>query len=641
MPKVGYIEHRIACLLITWLEDYPWTEELYDLTAALLDRTCSSNKPYKRQAFPEDPEKAGKLRAPCLQRLGSLVEPVISNPAINALVQRFGLMPGQALLVEYFFLYGSFGALEQYFDKLPEWEQIDRLARWCGMENNMMLHELSTSGKSVRSGIAVDEGRALRMPSHGITFGLATPVFSFIDAENKYPLSSFVVEGDTREVLPLSAFDLPPVTLAAARASLSLTEGKSTLLLFGKPGTGKTEFSRSLCVSSGFQPSFLKHDRSGKRSFAELLLAARLVDPNREALIIDEADEILNLEPGPLTPPNDGINKSMINEFLDGSDARMIFISNASERIPDSIIRRFSFHLGFEDFRPARRLKIWNALCDGETTLSASERQVLAGRYRANPSRIRQVVDVCTSLSAVGSSVEPFQVAQDMLARSDELMYGIPKKTVEPRSRYDARFLNIGKPVDSLLRSLEAWKDDFRESERGLNLLFYGAPGTGKTAFGHYLAEYLGLYPVVKRASDLLGPFVGMTERAIRDAFIEAEGAVLIIDEADSLLSERQAATHVWERSSTNEIFTSMESFKGLFIASTNLRSVLDGASFRRFAFKANSEVSRLRSCRTSWLPTFQDSSGARQNEMLLRVSDRSPWETLPQSRAGASFLMK
>ena len=165
-------------------------------------------------------------------------------------------------------------------------------------------------------------------------------------------------------------------------------------------------------------------------------------------------------------------------------------------------------------------------------------------------------------------------------------MYGIPRKAIEPRSRYDARFLNIGKPVDSLLRSLEAWKDDFRENERGLNLLFYGAPGTGKTAFGRYLADYLGLYPVVKRASDLLGPFVGMTERAIRDAFTEAEGAVLIIDEADSLLSERQAATHVWERSRTNEILTSMESFKGLFIASTNLRSVLDGASFRRFAFK-------------------------------------------------------
>ncbi|MGO8692654.1 MAG: AAA family ATPase [Rectinemataceae bacterium] len=587
MPGSGYLEYRIARLLFSWLEQRPWTADLYEATAVLLERSLSSGKPVEHQAFPEDPKQAFELRGPCLEKLGSLSESATVNPAIDALAQRFRLTPSETALVEFFFLYGSFGALEFYFDNLQEWDQIDRLTVWCGIGGDRILHDLGTSGKLIRSGIAIDEGRALRMPSHGITFGLATPVFSFIDSENKLPLSSFVVDSDAREILPLPAFDLPPVTMAAAKATLSLARGKPTLLFFGKPGTGKTEFSRSLSVSCGFQPCFLKHDLSGRRSFADMLLAARLVDPDREVLIIDEADELLNLEPGLFSPQSDGIKKGMINDFLDGSDARMIFISNASERIPDSIIRRFSFHLAFDDFSPVRRLKIWNSLCKGESPFTASERQVLAGRYRANPSRIRQVLDVCGSLAADSDSgIEPFRVAQEMLERSDELMYGMPRKVNESQSHYDARFLNIGMPVETLLRSLEAWKERFRENERGLNLLFYGAPGTGKTAFGRYLAGHLGLYPVIRRASDLLGPFVGMTERAIRDAFTEAEGAVLIIDEADSFLSERQTATHGWERSRTNEILTAMESFKGLFIASTNLRSVLDSASFRRFTFK-------------------------------------------------------
>ena len=195
-------------------------------------------------------------------------------------------------------------------------------------------------------------------------------------------------------------------------------------------------------------------------------------------------------------------------------------------------------------------------------------------------------MSVVQSIQLLLTESNPFAVAQDMLARSDELMYGIARHKSEQNLQYNARFLNLGVPVDDLLQSLVTWKARFPGTERGLNLLFYGMPGSGKTAFAHHLADYLGLNPIVKRGSDLMSPYVGMTEKAIHEAFHEAEGSVLIIDEADSLLSERQTAAHRWERSQTNEILTSMESFKGLFIASTNFKTALDSASFRRFTFK-------------------------------------------------------
>ena len=63
-------------------------------------------------------------------------------------------------------------------------------------------------------------------------------------------------------------------------------------------------------------------------------------------------------------------------------------------------------------------------------------------------------------------------------------------------------------------------------------------------------------------------------------------GALLLLDEADSFLAERQSARNTWEVRGVNEMLTQMERFDGLFICSTNLMQRLDAASLRRFALK-------------------------------------------------------
>ena len=93
------------------------------------------------------------------------------------------------------------------------------------------------------------------------------------------------------------------------------------------------------------------------------------------------------------------------------------------------------------------------------------------------------------------------------------------------------------------------------------SLCLYGAPGTGKSAYGRYLAEQLGLNVLHKRASDLIGSFVGETEYNIACAFAQAKENkdVLIFDEADSFLQDRSRAQRSWEVSSVNEMLTWME----------------------------------------------------------------------------------
>ena len=145
---------------------------------------------------------------------------------------------------------------------------------------------------------------------------------------------------------------------------------------------------------------------------------------------------------------------------------------------------------------------------------------------------------------------------------------------------YRMDLLNTTPPLGRLVSGLE-------KSGSG-RLCLYGPPGTGKTAFGRHVARRLGRPLLVKRASDILSMWVGGTEKRIARMFNEAEqdGAILLLDEADSFLQDRRNSSVSWEITQVNELLTQMEHFRGLFICSTNLIDTLDEASLRRFDLK-------------------------------------------------------
>ena len=90
-----------------------------------------------------------------------------------------------------------------------------------------------------------------------------------------------------------------------------------------------------------------------------------------------------------------------------------------------------------------------------------------------------------------------------------------------------------------------------------------------------------------KRASDILGMYVGQSERNIAGAFEEAReaGAFLVFDEADSLLFDRRDAVRSWEITQVNEMLTWMEEHPLPVCFTTNLMDRIDPASLRRFTF--------------------------------------------------------
>ena len=153
---------------------------------------------------------------------------------------------------------------------------------------------------------------------------------------------------------------------------------------------------------------------------------------------------------------------------------------------------------------------------------------------------------------------------------------------------YDLSVLNTSIPAQEIVEMVQNaiandWK--FQEKEKGIRILFYGLSGSGKTKLAHFIAESLGKGIITKNASDILGMFVGESEKNIAKAFEEAkeQKKILLFDEVDSFFRERSYASQSWEITLVNEFLTQMEKFEGIVICTTNLRNIMDKAMQRRF----------------------------------------------------------
>jgi AAA+ superfamily predicted ATPase len=164
-----------------------------------------------------------------------------------------------------------------------------------------------------------------------------------------------------------------------------------------------------------------------------------------------------------------------------------------------------------------------------------------------------------------------------------------------------------------------------------MNLLFYGPPGTGKSELARYIANHLDREIITRQASNMLSPYVGVTEKNIRKAFEEAENeeAILIIDEVDTMLFSRNQAERSWEISFTNEFLTQMERYRGIMICTTNRLAGLDEASIRRFNHKIGFHFLKpegnLLFYRNLLLPLTNIHLEEEIEESLLKIPDLAP----------------
>jgi hypothetical protein len=130
------------------------------------------------------------------------------------------------------------------------------------------------------------------------------------------------------------------------------------------------------------------------------------------------------------------------------------------------------------------------------------------------------------------------------------------------------------------------------KSNRGLGIsaLFAGASGTGKTMGAEVLARELRLDLYRIDLSAVISKYIGETEKNLRRVFDAAEvgGVILLFDEADALFGKRTEVKDSHDRHANVEVsylLQRMESYRGLSVLTTNLKSSLDQAFLRRIRF--------------------------------------------------------
>lgn len=121
-------------------------------------------------------------------------------------------------------------------------------------------------------------------------------------------------------------------------------------------------------------------------------------------------------------------------------------------------------------------------------------------------------------------------------------------------------------------------------------MLMYGAPGTGKTMFAEAIANAMNLPLFIVTPADIFKSYVGESEQAVRQIFQELDacpdGAILFVDECESIFSRRTQDTKDYKAAVTTELLQRINGFgvdgsKRIMIGATNRPDVIDPAYLR------------------------------------------------------------
>ncbi len=435
---------------------------------------------------------------------------------------------------------------------------------------------------------SVAKGIQLELPE-GLQNALLTP------ASNIRALMAAFIESAPPPSLNQDAFvhladETALLTAYLTRVCRQRTPGVN-ILIYGEPGTGKTEYVRWL---AGSLHKVLYQVRatdnhgdvvSGFDRLAYFQLSQRFLQNSDALILFDEIEDVFPQNGlgdfGPFIRRNTSIGKLFINTLLETNRVPAIWITNAVGHIDKAYLRRFdfSFEMGIPPL--AARRDIVAKYLRGYR-ISSQTLHYLAQQEELSPAQIEKAAKVLRLSGRSNAKREA--VLLQVIENSMALLEQHKKDAV--RDLADGHYqLDLLNPDCDLQRLTEQLK----QAPNAVGALcLYGPPGTGKTAFAHFLARETERPLLIRRASDILGPYVGETEQKIAAAFRDAKdaNAILLIDEADSLLRDRRNARNAWEVSAVNEMLTQMERFAGLFICSTNLMHDLDTASLRRFALK-------------------------------------------------------
>jgi hypothetical protein len=291
-----------------------------------------------------------------------------------------------------------------------------------------------------------------------------------------------------------------------------------------------------------------------------------------------------------------GVDAAPLRRFLERSSG-VVFLDLEDGRIESS---RDRFTLEISKPTPEEQEQLWIAALNGPEVGGLPQR--LAEQFSFAPVEISKLARLAAAespaqsqtaicdehslwqlcRSAARSGME--QLAQRLEVKADWDQLILPKEQKDLLNQIVAQ-------VHQRNRVYDDW--GFRQRMNrglGINALFSGESGTGKTMAAEVIAQRLDLDMYRIDLSTVVSKYIGETEKNLRKLFDAAEdsGAILFFDEADALFGKRSEVKDSHDRYANievNYLLQRMETYRGLAILASNVRTALDKAFLRRLRF--------------------------------------------------------
>lgn len=518
-------------------------------------------------------------------------EGAILNRNCAILGEHFGLSPVEIGILNFVGHYKVFDGFEHVVDGALDTKEVTvalLLSWFCDAAESDIREALRPTARLILSGLVQTNrpGYSNRMP-----FDLSPKILTALvaDVRDVGELIDQMFPAAARPQAEWQDFeglgrDAEIIRDLVRRAMADRARGVN-ILLYGPPGTGKTEFAKVLAHEigaelravgetddNGEEPS--RHDR-----LAEMGMACRLLgERNDTVLLFDEMEDLFGGDHPFFS--RDRPSKVHTNRMLENNPIPVIWTTNSVATCDPAFLRRMSYSALMRAPSGRVRARIWQRLeARHKVGIPAARLTDLAEIHDCAPALVSDAMRI----AQLCKGGEP--MVSTVLDAAARLENGGADRA--PRHHAEARWNPALANADIDLAHIETRLAGVGASRR-ISFCLDGPAGTGKSAWARHLARQIGMPVIEKRASDLISKWLGESEKNIARAFADAraESALLIFDEADSLLADRRNAERSWEVSQVNEMLTWMESHPLPFVCTTNLADNLDPATQRRFTFR-------------------------------------------------------
>jgi ATPase family associated with various cellular activities (AAA) len=244
--------------------------------------------------------------------------------------------------------------------------------------------------------------------------------------------------------------------------------------------------------------------------------------------------------------------------------------------------------------------QVWNVALGQSIPEFGNELDHLIGQFNMNPSAIRNASSEALRLLEQDPSNDvPGTLWEASRSQARQRLDDLAQR-LETQASWEDLVLpeaqglvlrDISAHVRQRLKVYETWGFG-KQGSRGLGIsaLFAGTSGTGKTMAAEVIAKELRLDLYRIDLSTVVSKYIGETEKNLRRIFDAAEegGAILLFDEADAIFGKRSDVKDSHDRYANIEVsylLQRMESYRGLAVLTTNLKSAIDTAFMRRIRF--------------------------------------------------------